>query len=74
MELPYGSLKFGKCIIDIVHPYFTSEDNSHLSTIIKCEYEGELFNEIPHGLGYIKYSHKEEDDEGSKEAEPEEHS
>ena len=65
----YSDFRFLKRECEIVHPYFTSEDMSHLDLKIKVEVEGEFkFDQkmqkcVPHGMCEISYVHKEDEEE-----------
>jgi hypothetical protein len=48
--------------VEIIHPYFTEEDDNEQKIYrkVKATWDGEIRDGVPHGLGYIKYSHEEE--------------
>ena len=46
-----------------MHPLIVFRDDSHLLEKVAVTYRGETLNGIPHGLGYLDYTNKEEEDE-----------
>jgi hypothetical protein len=61
--IAYGSFKYKKDQeIEIVHPFYTTDDDSHLEFLIKVKFEGEtLEDSVPHGLCRLSYSNEDSD-------------